>query len=79
MNGPAAFPTQYPISMMALTVTFLVCPAVTLVNHDSASTNAVTLMSAQSKGEHSFGDISKKRPTSKLLPAQQPRLITPRK
>ncbi len=38
MNGPAALPTQYALSMIALVVTRFVCPAVTLPNQDSAMT-----------------------------------------
>ena len=41
MNGAAAFPTQYAISMMAFTVTRFVCPAVTLDNHDKDKTKPV--------------------------------------
>lgn len=41
MNGPAALPIQYAESMIALAVTLLVCPAVTLDSHDNARTNPV--------------------------------------
>jgi len=41
MKGPAAFPMQYAESMIALTVTFFVWPAVTLESQDKPNTNPV--------------------------------------
>jgi len=41
MKGPVAFPMQYAESMIALTVTFFVWPAVTLESQDKPSTNPV--------------------------------------
>lgn len=48
MNGAAALPTQYAESMIALTVTRFVCPAVTVDTQDNDSTNPVVLMPAPS-------------------------------
>jgi len=41
MKGPVAFPMQYAESMIALTVTFFVWPAVTLESQDKPNTNPV--------------------------------------
>lgn len=41
MNGPAEFPIQYADSMIALTVTLFVCPAVTFESQERARTNPV--------------------------------------
>jgi len=41
MQGHAAFPMQYAESMIALTVTFFVWPAVTLKSQDKPNTNPV--------------------------------------
>ena len=41
MNGAAALPTQYAMSMIAFVVMRFVCPAVTLESHESESTNPV--------------------------------------
>ena len=41
IKGPVAFPMQYAESMIALTVTFFVWPAVTLESQDKPNTNPV--------------------------------------
>ena len=41
MNGAAALPMQYAISIIALTVTRFVCPDVTLDSHESDNTKPV--------------------------------------
>lgn len=46
MNGPAAFPTQYAMSMIAFVVTRFVWPAVTFESHESESTKPVMLIPA---------------------------------
>ena len=42
MKGPVAFPMQYAESMIALTVTLFVWPAVTLESQDKPNTNPVS-------------------------------------
>jgi len=52
MNGPTALPIQYAESIMALTVTLFVWPAVTLESQDNDSTKLVVPTPAQvSKSE----------------------------
>ena len=48
MNGAAAFPTQYAMSIIAFVVTRFVCPAVTLESHERESTKPVVPIPAAS-------------------------------
>ena len=79
INGPAALPIQYADSVIALTVTRLVWPAVTIDNQDSNKTNPVAQIPEHIKIRKSSLRELMDEQTCDPLCKQEPHLIAPRK